>query len=88
MPLEETLELSIKIAAPFQIPSGLIPRKDHSTFDNQAENEQSIWENGLLSMADTVAENLTKMFRFKNAKIMFDYSMCLHWQQTKPQMRH
>ena len=25
-------------------------------------------------MADTVAENLTKMFRFKNAKIMFDYS--------------
>jgi hypothetical protein len=74
MPLEETLELSIKIAAPFQIPSGLIPRKDQSTFDNQAENEQSIWENGLLSMADTVAANLTKMFRFKNAKIMFDYS--------------
>lgn len=74
MPLEETLELSIKISAPFQIPSGLIPRKDHSTFDNQSENEQSVWENGLISMADTVAANLTKMFRFKNAKIMFDYS--------------
>ena len=45
-----------------------------SRAENKAENEQSIWENGLLSMADTVAANLTKMFRFKNAKIMFDYS--------------
>jgi len=73
MPLEETLECSIKIASPFQIPAGLIPRKDHSTYDNQAENEQSVWENGLLSMANTVCGNLTKLFRFPSTtKIMFD----------------
>jgi hypothetical protein len=73
MPLDETLECAIKIAAPFQIPPGLIPRKDASTFDNQAANEQSVWENGLLSMASTVCQNLTKMFGFPSTvKIMFD----------------
>jgi len=73
MPLDETLECAIKIAAPFQIPAGLIPRKDQSTFDNQAANEQSVWENGLLSMAETVCQNLTKMFGFPSTmKIMFD----------------
>lgn len=74
MPLDETLECSIKIAAPFLIPADLIPRKDNPKYDNHAGMEQAVWENGLLSMADTVAANLTKMFRFKNAKIMFDYS--------------
>jgi hypothetical protein len=75
MPLDETLECSIKIAAPFQIPAGLIPRKDQSTFDNQASNEQSVWENGLLSMAETVCQNLTKMFVLPSTvKIMLDSS--------------
>lgn len=76
MPFEETLEDAIKIAAVFQIPPVLVPRKDQSTFDNQENAERNVWENGLLSMAQTVADNLTKMFRIDTTgnKIMFDAS--------------
>lgn len=73
-PLEETVENAIKIAAVFQIPSVLVPRKDQSTFSNQLTAEVTVWENGLLNMAGTVCENLTKMFGITNAKIMFDTS--------------
>lgn len=75
MPFEETLEDSIKIASTFQIPPVLVPRKDQSTFDNQQGAEKNVWENGLLSMADTVCQNLTKMFKITgNVKIGFDSS--------------
>lgn len=76
MPFDETLEDSIKIASVFQIPPVLVPRKDQSTFDNQANAEKNVWENGLLAMAKTVCENLTKMFglgKYGN-QIMFDAS--------------
>lgn len=74
-PFEETLEDSIKIASVFQIPPVLVPRKDQSTFDNQQGAEKNVWENGLLSMAGTVCQNLTKMFRIANGnKIWFDSS--------------
>jgi len=62
MPLDETLENSIKIASTFQIPPELVPRKDQSTFSNKDTSEKSVWENGLLSMDKTVNENLTKLF--------------------------
>ena len=74
MPFEETLEDSIKIASVFQIPSVLVPRKDQSTFSNQQTAEITVWENGLLNMAQTVCGNLTKMFGMTSAKIMFDLS--------------
>jgi len=75
MPLEETLEAAIKIASVFQIPPVLVPRKDQSTFDNQANAERNVWENGLLSMAQTVCDNLTKMFRIPAGnKIFYDAS--------------
>lgn len=75
MPLEETLECAIKIASVYQIPAVLVPRKDQSTYDNQTNAEVVVWENGLLSMAQTVCENLTKMFRFPSTvKIAFDTS--------------
>lgn len=76
MPFDETLEDSIKIASVFQIPPVLVPRKDQSTYDNQENAEQNVWENGLLSTAKTVCNNLTKMFgidRYGN-KILFDTS--------------
>jgi hypothetical protein len=53
MPFEETLEDSIKVAGVYQIPSGLIPRKDQSTFDNQASQEKAVWENAIMSIADS-----------------------------------
>lgn len=76
MPFEETLEDSIKIAAVLQIPPVLVPRKDQSTYDNQENAEQNVWENGLLSMAQNVCRNLTMMFRIDKTgnKIMFDAS--------------
>ena len=76
LPFEETLESSIKIASAFQIPPVLVPRKDQSTFDNQASAEKSVWENALLSQCQTVCDNLTKLFQLKKAKakIMFDAS--------------
>lgn len=76
MPFEETLEDSIKIASIFQIPPVLVPRKDQSTYDNQANAEKNVWENGLLAMAKTVCENLTKMFGINKTgnQIMFDVS--------------
>lgn len=75
MPLEETLESAIKIASVFQIPPVLVPRKDQSTYDNQANAERNVWENGLLSMAQTVCDNLTKMFRIPSGnKIFYDAS--------------
>lgn len=75
MPFDETLESSIKIAGVFQIPPVLVPRKDQSTYDNQENAEVTVWENGLLSMAGTVCENLAKMFRFPSSTtIRFDTS--------------
>lgn len=74
MPLEETLENAIKIASIFQIPPVLVPRKDQSTFSNQGTAEVTVWENGLYNMAETVCQNLTKMFGLTNTKIMFDAS--------------
>ena len=62
MPFEEVLDDAIKIASVFQIPPVLVPRKDQSTFDNQQGAEKNVWENGLMSMAGTVCQNLTKMF--------------------------
>jgi hypothetical protein len=75
MPFEETLDDSIKIAAVFQIPSVLVPRKDQSTFSNQQTAEVTVWENGLLSMAETVCQNLTRMFGLSSyGRIAFDAS--------------
>lgn len=67
MPLDETFENAIKISAIYQIPSVLVPRKDNSTFDNQADAEKNVWENSLLSLAQTVCENWTKILGLKDS---------------------
>jgi len=76
MPFEETLEDSIKIASVFQIPPELIPRKDQTTFNNKSEAERSVWENGLMSMVETAAANLTGALYLDKVgvKIKADYS--------------
>lgn len=87
MPFEETLEDSLKIAGVYQIPTGLVPRKDQSTYDNQGEYEVTVWENGLMSMVKTVCENFTKNFTLDKAgyKIMADFSTvgCLKANDTE-----
>lgn len=76
MPFDETLESSIKIASVYQIPPQLVPRKDNSTYDNQAESEQNVWDNALLSAAQGVCDNLTRMFGLSKykMKVGFDAS--------------
>jgi len=76
LPLDEVLENAIKIASAFQIPPVLVPRNDQSTYDNQADSERSVWENGILSLDKTVNENLAKLFGFDKVgyAIKSDYS--------------
>ena len=76
MPFDETLEDSIKIASPFQIPAGLVPRKDQSTYNNQAEDERKVWENGILNLVNTVCQNFTRNLTIDKAgyKILADTS--------------
>lgn len=75
MPFEETLEDAIKIAATYQLPAQLVPRKDQSTFDNQKEAERSVWENALISIVDTIASYFTKAWMMENGvHIQADYS--------------
>jgi hypothetical protein len=76
MPFEETLENSIKIASIYQIPSELVPRKDQTTFNNKSEAERAVWENGLMSMVDTVDYNFTRALYLDKVglQIKSDYS--------------
>jgi len=86
MPFEETLEDSIKIASVNQIPPELIPRKDQTTFNNKSEAERSVWENGLMSMVETVCENFTRALYLNKVglQIKADYSTvsCLKANET------
>lgn len=66
MPLDETLETSIKIAGVFQIPAGLVPRKDQSTYSNQDADERKVWENTLLSMLELVCYNFSRTLGLKD----------------------
>jgi len=85
MPLEETLENGIKIASSFQIPPVLVPRKDQSTYDNQENAERNVWENGIMSLDQTVNENLSRNFALTKIgyKIMSDYSTVSCLQQNE-----
>ena len=74
LPFEETLEDSIKIASTYQIPSGLVPRKDQSTYNNQDADEKKVWENTLMSIVDSVCSYFTKAYQFKGYSIKADYS--------------
>ncbi len=59
MPFEETLADAIQIASVFGIPSVLVPRKDQSTFNNQAAAEQSVYTSTIIPMARRFCEELT-----------------------------
>lgn len=59
MPFEETLLDAITIAGLFGIPDVLVPRKDHSTFSNQAVAEKSVYCGTIIPMAKRFCEELT-----------------------------
>lgn len=58
-PFEETLLDAITIAGLYGIPDVLVPRKDHSTFSNQAIAEKSAYCGTIIPMAKQFCEDLT-----------------------------
>lgn len=58
-PFEETLLDAITIAGAYGIPDVLVPRKDHSTFSNQAVAEKSAYCGTIIPMAKQFCEELT-----------------------------
>lgn len=76
LPFEEVLEDSVKIAGNYQIPSGLVPRKDQSTFDNQNTQERQVWENAIMSIADSFGAYWAKVCKIDSLGYSFapDYS--------------
>ena len=40
-----------------------MPRKDNSTFDNQASAERGVWSNALIPALQTVEDNLTRILK-------------------------
>lgn len=58
-PFEETLLDAITIAGLYGIPDVLVPRKDHSTFSNQAVAEKSVYCGTIIPMAKQFCEDLT-----------------------------
>lgn len=59
MPFEETLADAVAIAGAYEIPSVLIPRKDQSTFDNQANAEKAVYSNVIQRLAKQFCKELT-----------------------------
>lgn len=58
-PFEETLLDAITIAGLYGIPDVLVPRKDHSTFSNQAVAEKSAYCGTIIPMAKQFCEDLS-----------------------------
>ncbi len=58
-PFDETLLDAITIAGLYGIPDVLVPRKDHSTFSNQAVAEKSAYCGTIIPMAKQFCEDLT-----------------------------
>jgi hypothetical protein len=76
MPFEETLNDSIAISSVYQLPRELVMGAESTTFNNKAEAERSVWENGLMSMVETARYNLTRALYLDKVglQIGVDYS--------------
>lgn len=58
-PFDETLYDAITIAAAFGIPSVLVPRKDQSTFSNQATAEKTVYSGTVIPLAKQFCKDFT-----------------------------
>ena len=58
-PFEETLADAINIAGAYGIPAVLVPRKDQSTFSNQATAEKSVYCSTVIPMAKQFCKDFT-----------------------------
>ena len=58
-PFDETLQDAITIAGAYGIPSVLVPRKDQSTFSNQATAEKAVYSSQIIPMTKRFCQDLT-----------------------------
>lgn len=79
MPFDETLEDAIAIAGIFDIPAVLVPRKDQSTFNNQAAAEKKVYTSTIIPFCQDFCNNLTNFLGLKDYYIWcnFDDVDCL-----------
>lgn len=66
-PFEETLLDAIVIAGQFGIPDVLVPRKDHSTFNNQAAAEKGVYTGVVIPMANRFCQEITEFLGIEQA---------------------
>lgn len=71
-PFEETLADAVEIAGIFEIPSVLIPRKDQSTFDNQANAEKAVYSNVIKRIGQQFCKDLTTFLQTEDSGYYID----------------
>lgn len=71
-PFDETMADACQIAGAFGIPSELIPRKDHSTFSNQAETEKKVYTSVIIPEATEFARDLTRFLGLDKSGMYID----------------
>lgn len=71
-PFEETLQDAITIAGVFGIPDVLVPRKDHSTFNNQANAEKTAYCGVIIPMAQKFCNDLTSFLGLDKDSLYLD----------------
>lgn len=65
-PFDETLADAIAIAGAFGIPSVLVPRKDQSTFSNQATAEKAVYSSVVIPLAKRFCKDFTTFLRMED----------------------
>lgn len=73
-PFDETLYDAITIAGAFGIPSVLVPRKDQSTFSNQANAEKSVYSSTVIPMAKQFCKEFTAFLGLEDSDLYIDCS--------------
>ena len=65
-PFDETLSDAITIAGAYGIPSVLVPRKDQSTFSNQATAEKAVYSSVVIPLAKRFCKDFTVFLKMED----------------------
>lgn len=71
-PFDETLVDAINIAGAFSIPSMLVPRKEASTYDNQASSERGVYNNIVIPEAKAFVRDMTHFMGLDKSGMYLD----------------
>lgn len=71
-PFDETLVDAINIAGAYSIPSMLVPRKEASTYDNQASSERGVYSNIVIPEAKAFVRDMTQFLGLDRSGMYLD----------------